>query len=199
MIDIDKFICSYLSILEKCKEHTKGIEGLKISGRYQLIIDLLNQQGIIYKDGSLIKIGSKKCEGKLKEMLNEKVLANSCESSKVEEWFMCKHDWKAIDNEIIFEKGKVYHISHPWLGNVINFADYFRPATEEEINREVGNSDIPQRMVSAKAKEEAVRIAREEVIEKACEWLNNFYSEGRHCFLVKEDIEAFKQAMEKGE
>ena len=44
---------------------------------------------------------------------------------------------------------------------------------------------------------EAVRIEREEVIEKAVKWLNNFYSEDRHCFLVKEDIDAFKQAMEK--
>lgn len=35
------------------------------------------------------------------------------------------------------------------------------------------------------------------MVEKACEWLNNFYSEDRHCFLVKEDIEAFKQAMEE--
>jgi len=35
------------------------------------------------------------------------------------------------------------------------------------------------------------------MIEKACNWLNNFYSEERHCYLVKEDIEAFKQAMEE--
>lgn len=41
----------------------------------------------------------------------------------------------------------------------------------------------------------AVEIAREELIEKACEWLNNFYSEDRHCYLVAEDIKAFKQAM----
>lgn len=34
-------------------------------------------------------------------------------------------------------------------------------------------------------------------IEKACEWLNNFYSEDRHCYLVAEDIKAFKQAMEE--
>ena len=43
----------------------------------------------------------------------------------------------------------------------------------------------------------AVDIAREELIEKACEWLNNFYSEDRHCYLVAEDIKAFKQAMEE--
>ena len=43
----------------------------------------------------------------------------------------------------------------------------------------------------------AVKIAREELIEKACEWLNNFYSEDRHCYLVAEDIKAFKQAMEE--
>lgn len=35
------------------------------------------------------------------------------------------------------------------------------------------------------------------MIEKACNWLNNFYSEERHCYLVAEDIEAFKQAMEE--
>ena len=35
------------------------------------------------------------------------------------------------------------------------------------------------------------------MIEKACNWLNNFYSEERHCYLVKEDIEAFIKAMEE--
>lgn len=34
-------------------------------------------------------------------------------------------------------------------------------------------------------------------IDKACEWLNNFYSEDRHCYLVAEDIKAFKQALEE--
>jgi hypothetical protein len=43
----------------------------------------------------------------------------------------------------------------------------------------------------------AVEIAKEEVIDKACEWLNNFYSEDRHCYLVAEDIKAFKQAMKE--
>lgn len=38
---------------------------------------------------------------------------------------------------------------------------------------------------------------KQQMIEKACEWLNNFYSEDRHCFLVKEDIEAFKRTMEE--
>lgn len=37
---------------------------------------------------------------------------------------------------------------------------------------------------------------KQQMIDKACEWLNNFYSEDRHCFLVKEDIEAFKKSME---
>ena len=35
------------------------------------------------------------------------------------------------------------------------------------------------------------------MIEKACNWLNNFYNEERHCYLVKEDIEAFIKAMEE--
>lgn len=35
------------------------------------------------------------------------------------------------------------------------------------------------------------------MIEKACNWLNNFYSEERHCYLVAEDIEAFIKAMEE--
>lgn len=37
---------------------------------------------------------------------------------------------------------------------------------------------------------------KQQMIDKACEWLNNFYSEDRHCFLVKEDIDAFIKAME---
>ena len=36
-----------------------------------------------------------------------------------------------------------------------------------------------------------------DAIDKACEWLNNFYSEDRHCYLVAEDIKAFKKAMEE--
>lgn len=43
---------------------------------------------------------------------------------------------------------------------------------------------------------DAIEYGRKQMINKACEWLNNFYSEDRHCFLVKEDIDAFKQAME---
>ena len=36
---------------------------------------------------------------------------------------------------------------------------------------------------------------KKQTIDKACEWLNNFYNEDRHCFLVKEDIEAFEKSM----
>lgn len=43
---------------------------------------------------------------------------------------------------------------------------------------------------------DAIEYGRKMMIDKACEWLNNFYSEDRHCFLVKEDIEAFIKAME---
>jgi len=38
---------------------------------------------------------------------------------------------------------------------------------------------------------------KQQLIDKACEWLNNFYSEDRHCYFVKEDIDNFKQAMEE--
>ena len=38
---------------------------------------------------------------------------------------------------------------------------------------------------------------QKDTIDKACEWLNNFYSEDRHCFLVAEDIKDFKKAMEE--
>ena len=44
---------------------------------------------------------------------------------------------------------------------------------------------------------EAIEYGRKQMIEKPCEWLNNFYSEDRHCFLVKEDIDAFIKAMEE--
>lgn len=43
---------------------------------------------------------------------------------------------------------------------------------------------------------DAIEYGRKQMIEKACEWLNNFYNEDRHCFLVKEDIDAFIKAME---
>ena len=44
---------------------------------------------------------------------------------------------------------------------------------------------------------DAIEYGRKQMIEKACEWLNNFYNEDRHCFLVKEDIDAFIKAMEE--
>ena len=47
------------------------------------------------------------------------------------------------------------------------------------------------------AEDHAYLAGQEKIIEKACEWLNNFYSEDRHCYFVEEDIEAFKKAMEE--
>ena len=44
---------------------------------------------------------------------------------------------------------------------------------------------------------DAIEYGRKLMIDKACEWLNNFYSEDRNAYLVKEDIEAFKRAMEE--
>ena len=44
---------------------------------------------------------------------------------------------------------------------------------------------------------DAMEYGRKQLIDKAAEWLNNFYSEDRHCFLVKEDIDAFIKAMEE--
>ena len=43
---------------------------------------------------------------------------------------------------------------------------------------------------------DAIEYGRKQLIDKAAEWLNNFYSEDRHCFLVKEDMDAFIKAME---
>ena len=44
---------------------------------------------------------------------------------------------------------------------------------------------------------DAIEYGRKQLIDKAAEWLNNFYSEDRHCFLVKEDIDEFIKAMEE--
>ena len=46
------------------------------------------------------------------------------------------------------------------------------------------------------AEDHAYLAGQEKIIEKACVWLNNFYSEDRHCYLIKEDIDNFKKAME---
>ena len=45
--------------------------------------------------------------------------------------------------------------------------------------------------------EAACNLKKEEAINKACELLNDLYIEDRNCFLVKEDIEAFRKAMEE--
>ena len=47
------------------------------------------------------------------------------------------------------------------------------------------------------AEDHAYLAGQEKIIEKACEWLNNFYSEDRYCYLIKEDIDNFKKAMEE--
>ena len=44
---------------------------------------------------------------------------------------------------------------------------------------------------------DAIEYGRRLMIDKACEWLNNFYSEDRNAYLVKEDIDAFIKAMEE--
>lgn len=41
-----------------------------------------------------------------------------------------------------------------------------------------------------------VEREREYMIRKACEWLNNFYNEETNSYLIKEDIDAFRKAME---
>ena len=47
------------------------------------------------------------------------------------------------------------------------------------------------------AEDHAYLAGQEKIIEKACEWLNIFYSEDRHCYFVEEDIDNFKKAMEE--
>lgn len=47
------------------------------------------------------------------------------------------------------------------------------------------------------AEDHAYLAGQEKIIEKACEWLNNFYSEDRHCYFVEKDIDNFKKAMEE--
>jgi hypothetical protein len=47
------------------------------------------------------------------------------------------------------------------------------------------------------AEDHAYLAGQEKIIEKACKWLNNFYSEDRHCYFVEEDIDNFKKAMEE--
>ena len=42
-----------------------------------------------------------------------------------------------------------------------------------------------------------LRQERKHLLDKACEWLNNFYNEDTHSYLVKEDIENFRKAMEE--
>lgn len=70
--------------------------------------------------------------------------------------------------------------------------------TKEEFDREQEfTTDFIEKNNRIPTYSDAIEYGRKMMIDKACEWLNNFYSEDRHCFLVKEDIEAFKQAMEE--
>lgn len=176
LIDVDKFVCSLLSKIEKQKDHIKGIGWLEADGKYRFITNLLADQGIIYKDGSLIKIGSKKCEGKLKEMLDEKVLANSCESSKDEQKSLKIEEGKLYVCDFLpptyvgyFSKSVIYKSkTDGYLRDnrnidcdVSHYTNYFHLATEEEIKEEFGNTEFSQRIESAKAKEEGYSKSEE--------------------------------------
>lgn len=69
---------------------------------------------------------------------------------------------------------------------------------EEEIERfsDYSNLLAPQEEVEIIARHFA-NWQKERLINKACKWLSNFYSEDRHCYLVDKDIDNFKKAMEE--
>ena len=70
--------------------------------------------------------------------------------------------------------------------------------TKEEFDREQEfTANFIEKNNRMPTYSDAIEYGRKQMIEKACEWLNNFYSEDRHCFLVKEDIDAFIKAMEE--
>ena len=47
-------------------------------------------------------------------------------------------------------------------------------------------------------KDDIEYISKDAFIEKACDWLNNFYNEDTHSYIIYEDIEKFINYM-KGE
>lgn len=139
LIDVDKFVCSLLSKTEKQKDHIKGIGWLEADGKYRFITNLLADQGIIYKNGSLIKIGSKKCEGTLGKLLEEKRLSNSCESCKNEKPHRFKvGDW-LVHKDMVGVTCCITQIHEPYYyltenNSFINFGeeDNFRPWTIQD-------------------------------------------------------------------
>lgn len=70
--------------------------------------------------------------------------------------------------------------------------------TKEEFDREQEfTTDFIEKNNRIPTYSDAIEYGRKQMIEKACEWLNNFYSEDRNAYLVKEDIDAFIKAMEE--
>jgi hypothetical protein len=51
--------------------------------------------------------------------------------------------------------------------------------------------------VTKPAVEAALKLEKTKLIKKACDWLNNFYNEDTHSYLIKEDIDKFKKEMEE--
>lgn len=97
------------------------------------------------------------------------------------------------------------------IGYIEGMEDYRNSLQEDSVSEEL-DEEIRKYLIDFKGyphvmdeeEKNMIKMARhfanwqkQQMIDKACEWLNNFYSEDRHCFLVKEDIEAFKQAMEE--
>jgi len=95
------------------------------------------------------------------------------------------------------------------LQNVLTYIDSLQEepvskdleeAATKYARKQLSNPDYPtynDEYEMECAFEAGAQWQKQQLIEKACEWLNNFYSEDRHCYLVAEDIKAFKQAMEE--
>lgn len=74
--------------------------------------------------------------------------------------------------------------------------DNLEEAAMNWVENNCFDCDIVGEHCSMRAFKEGANWQRKQIINKACEWLNMFYSEDRHCYLVKEDIDGFRKAME---
>ena len=123
-IDIDKFICSMI-------EHQ--MDGSIYKNQ---LLDSLKQQGIIYKDGEL------------------QIIEPDTPLVKADNWYTCDIEVVNSNGVIAFHPGELYYCPKDgWIDVCgalfkVGTLDVFRPATEEEINREVGNSDIKSALKS---------------------------------------------------
>ena len=127
-----------------------------------------NEEQYRWLDGAMKDLELSGNGGKIVEINSEKVEPSKIEAGK---WYMCTKTTSSEDDRVWFKHGELYKgedILRCDMGfEAKDYKDYFRPATEEEIQREKGLTYDPVNQVYYKVYkhgDEIIKSATEEEI-----------------------------------